>query len=101
MRVPHEVNLLDGVCDEERGLLRGRYQVYWTRLPGCNLKSFGVVDTIVHARGLPLQDFVLLDAQQSDGRAHCVRVAEAANALHATATALGFRMHSDALAVTL
>lgn len=100
MRVPHEVNLLDGVCDEERGLLQGRYRVYWTRLPGCSFKSFGVVDTIAMERGLPLQDRVLLDAQQSDGRAHCVRIAEAANALNATATALGFRLFADALAVT-
>lgn len=97
MRVPHEVNLLDGVPEGEQHLLQGRYRVYWTRLPGANLKSFGVVDTVGHARGLPLQDFVVLDAAQSDGRAHCVRVAHAANALHASATAMGFRLHADAL----
>jgi hypothetical protein len=90
MRVPHEVTLLDN--DPTPAPSAGRYRVYWTRLPGCNLKSFGVVDTIVEARGLPLQDFVLLDAQQSDGRAHCVRVAEAANALEATANALGLKI---------
>jgi hypothetical protein len=92
MRVPHEVNLLDGVPQEDRHLLEGRYRVYWTRLPGCNLKSFGVVDTIVQGRGLPLQDFVVLDAQQSDGRAHAARVAASANALHTTATLLGLKI---------
>jgi len=86
MRVPHEVNLLNGVCDEERGLLEGRYRVYWTRLPGCNLKSFGVVDAVC-ADGLGYG--VVLDAQQSDGRAHAVRVALAANTVDSTAKLLG------------
>lgn len=98
MRVAHEVNLLDGVREEEAHLLRGRYRVYWTRLPGCNLKSFGVVDTVAQGRGFPLQDRVILDAQQSDGRAHCVRVAQAANALDDTATALGLRVQVHAVA---
>lgn len=100
MIVTHEVNLLNGVREEDRHLPEGRYRVYWTHLPGSTFKSFGVVDTIAMERGLSLQYRVLLDAQQSDGRAHCVRVAEAANALLATATALGFRIHADALAVT-
>lgn len=89
MRVPHEVNLLDGVRDEDAYLLRGRYRVYWTRLPGSNLKSFGVVDTLPSRRGFPLEDDVLLDAQQSDGRAHAIRVALGANALDDTAELLG------------
>lgn len=92
MRVTHEVNLLDGVREEERHLLEGRYRVYWTRLPGCNLKSFGVVDTIVQGRGFPLQDYVVLDAQASDGRAHAVRVAASANALHTTAQLLDLKI---------
>lgn len=99
MRVLHEVNLLDGVSDADRHLLEGRYRVYWTRLPGSALKSFGVVDTIGHARGLPLKDFVVLDAHQSDGRAHCARIAWSANTLANTAELLGFRLHADALAV--
>jgi len=99
MRVPHEVNLLDGVREEDRHLLEGRYRVYWTRLPGCNLKSFGVVDVIVQGRGLPLQDFVVLDAQQSDGRAHAARVAASANALHATAELLGLKIVAQGLAL--
>lgn len=102
MRVPHEVNLLDGHREEDVASLgvSSRYRVYWTRLPGSNLKFFGVVDTVGHARGRPLEDFVLLDAQQSDGRAHCVRVATAANTLETTAQLLGLRFHADALAVT-
>jgi hypothetical protein len=92
MRVTHPVNLLDGVPEQDAHLLRGRYRVYWTRLPECNLKSFGVVDINNQGNGLPLEDFVVLDAAQSDGRAHCARVALAANALDATATALGFHI---------
>lgn len=92
MRVPHEVNLLNSAPEEGRHLLEARYRVYWTRLPGCNLKSFGVVDTIVQGRGLPLQDFVVLDAAQSDGRNHAARVAASANALAATAELLGLKI---------
>lgn len=86
MRVTHQVNLLDSVREEERGLLEGRYRVYWTRLTGFSVKSFGVVD-IVCADG---QGYgVVLDAQQSNGRNHAIRVAAAANNLHATAELLG------------
>lgn len=90
MRVTHEINLLNSAPEGQQHLLQGRYRVYWTRLPGNNLKSFGVVD----ATGVlgPLGNAVLLDAEQSDGLARCVRVAMAANALHATATALGFQL---------
>lgn len=98
MRVTHEVHLLDGVGPADSFLLEGRYRVYWTHLPGSSLKSFGVVDISRQGSGLPLKDFALLDAAQSDGRAHCVRVATAANALDATATALGF--HLEGLVTT-
>jgi len=90
MRVPHNVELVDGRPDGPEPPTR--YRVYWTNLPGSALKSFGVVDTIGHERGLPLQDFVVLDAQQSDGRRHAQRVADAANTLHATATLLGLKI---------
>jgi len=89
MRVTHQVNLLDGVPEQDRHLLQGRYRVYWTRLPGCNLKSFGVTDTNGEFGPLGFTRSVVLDAQQSDGRAHAVRVALGANALEDTATLLG------------
>jgi hypothetical protein len=98
MRVTHEVNLLDGVCEEDAHLLQGRYRVYWTRLPGCAMKSFGVVDLNNQGNGLPLQDFVVLDAQQSDGRRHAARVATSANNLDATAGLLGLRIQVQAVA---
>lgn len=96
MRVTHEVNLLDGVPEGEQHLLQGRYRVYWTRLPGCAMKSFGVVD----ANGVmgPLGDAIVLDAQQSDGRRHAVRVATSANILDATATALNLRVQVQGIA---
>lgn len=96
MRVTHEVNLLDGVREEDRDLTNGRYRVYWTRLPVSSLKSFGVVDT--HGVMGPLGDAVVLDAQQSDGRAHCARVARAANTLDATAELLGLRVQVQSIA---
>lgn len=89
MRVPHEVHLLDGVREEDAHLLRGRYRVYWTRLPGCNLKSFGVVDTAQGFGASTLAQSVVLDAQHSDGRNHAARVALGANALDDTAKLLG------------
>lgn len=102
MRVAHEINLLDGVCDEERGLQQGRYRVYWTRLPGSSLKSFGVVESfgVVDTNGHmgPLGDAVVLDAQQSNGRAHAVQVADKANNLHAAAELLGLRVQVQAVA---
>lgn len=93
MRVTHEVNLLDN--DPVPPPEVGRYRVYWTRLPGCAMKSFGVVDT-VKADGTGYG--VLLDAQQSDGRRHAVRVATSANVLDATATALGLQVQVQAVA---
>jgi hypothetical protein len=96
MRVTHPVNLLDGVRDAEAHLLRGRYRVYWTRFPGCNLKSFGVVDT--QREMGPLGDAVVLDAAQSDGRAHCARVVRAANTLNDTAELLGLRVQVQSVA---
>lgn len=98
MRVTHQVNLLDGVGEADRHLLEGRYRVYWTRLPGCNLKSFGVVDTAGEFGPLGFTRSVVLDAEQSDGRAHAVRVATAANNLHATAELLGLRVQVQAVA---
>lgn len=90
MRVTHPVNLNDGVSEATADLRHGRYRVYWTRLPGCNLKSFGVVDTAGEMG--PLGDAIVLDAEHSDGRAHCVQVARAANALENTANLLGLRI---------
>jgi hypothetical protein len=87
MRVTHEVNLLDSMSLGDGDLSSARYRVYWTRLPESNLKSFGVVD-IEREMG-PLGDAIVLDAAQSDGRAHCARVALAANALDDTAKLLG------------
>src|SRR5688500_19045449 len=92
MRVTHQVNLLNGVPEREQHLLQGRYRVYWTRLPGCDLSSFGVVAPTDAAHGLPREDFVLLDAAQSDGRAHSARVAHAANTLNDIAELLGLRV---------
>lgn len=98
MRVTHEVNLLDGVPEGEGHLLQGRYRVYWTRLSGSNLKSYGVVDIHNQGNGLPLKDFVVLDVQQSAGRRHAERVATSANLVDATATALGLRIQVQAVA---
>lgn len=89
MRVPHEVNLLDSMSLGDDDLPSARYRVYWTRLPGNNLKSFGVVDTLPSRRGFPLEDDVVLDAQHSESRAHAARVALGANALDDTAKLLG------------
>jgi len=87
MRVTHKINLLDSMSLGDADLPNARYRVYWTRLPGSNLKSFGVVDT--QGEMGPLGDAIVLDAEQSDGRAHAARVALGANALDDTATLLG------------
>lgn len=74
----HQINIMPATRPDHLD----RFRVYWAVLPGSSWKSFGVVDTRT--------DSVVLDAALSDGRAHAAQVANNANVVHATASALGF-----------